>query len=156
MPLVGGIEGLLPDLQRYVNSFMRAENPEATPQTLIESRMTPASEVLRNRMVSCGTVATLLAAILRAKGIPVKLIHGAYRSSTHAWLEIWDCHCQSWLPYDPMEAASGGRWFGPGHVKLAACRDWTEIRGLLVAEQRRYTAGSPLSYADRSTVATYS
>lgn len=129
----------LASIHDFVNAFIRNGDLAIAPSTLLESRMTPASRVLRKHMVSCGTVTTLSAALLRSQGHAVKLVHGTYRGSDHAWLEVWDTKWHRWLPFDHMESDRPGDALKPGHRKLAECADWSEIRALLVEAQKRYT-----------------
>lgn len=132
------IEDVLCSLNGIAQQFMAREDPVAAPKTLLESRMTPASQVLQRGMVSCGAVATLCAALLRSSGRPVKLVHGVYRDSDHAWLEVWDDSGRKWLSFDPMESTVPVGKLAAGHVKLAECADWSEIYGILLEAQKKY------------------
>ena len=118
-------------VQNFLDDFNRKAIREAS--SLLESRFTPASEVLHTKMVSCGATTTLGAALLRQAGHRVRLVHGTYRKNTHAWLQVWNRHVGQWADHDFMEASEQSR------RPLAVCADWLELRDLLVAEARRYS-----------------
>jgi transglutaminase-like putative cysteine protease len=129
---------LLHAIKLYVDCFVQDEDPAAAPVTILQSRLTPATAVLRRRVVSCGSVTTLAASLLRCLGLPVKLVHGTYRGNDHAWLECWDQTHHKWLPVDLMEMNDPRLGLAPGHRKLMECADWLEIESVLVEAQRRY------------------
>jgi transglutaminase-like putative cysteine protease len=133
----------LANLHRFINSFIREDRPTRKPATILESTMTPATEVLQTHMVSCGAVSTLGASLLRCQGQAVKLVHGMYRGMDHAWLELWNASWQQWLPFDLMENNNPRDGLKPGHQKLAECADWPEIRSILAEAQKKYS--SPLT-----------
>jgi transglutaminase-like putative cysteine protease len=61
-------------------------------------------QVLKNRKGVCNEISTLTAAILRARGFPVRYVTGIANSSEywapHAWLEVYVPY-QGWISVDP-------------------------------------------------------
>ncbi len=114
--------------------------PLKTAKDLIESRTTKASELVYEPMASCGALATLGTALLRAMGHKVKLVHGKHpKSHHHAWISIYDEASKSWQEFDFT-----GYGFGPAgditpqHSKQLECEDWSEIMSFLLEEHKAY------------------
>ena len=55
----------------------------------------------------CFDMASLLAAMLRAVGIPAKIVVGTADGESHAWVHAWDG--RHWLRCDPALAREQGR-----------------------------------------------
>jgi hypothetical protein len=132
-------ESLITAIQTRVDLFIDDDStPIQTPATLVLSRMTPASKVFNNHVVSCGAIATLVASVLRSYGRPVKLIHGTYRDCDHAWLALGDDVSREWILYDPMAGRSGST-FEQDYQTVAKCADWSEILPILIAADAKYS-----------------
>jgi transglutaminase-like putative cysteine protease len=89
-------------------------------QKNMSSNLATASEVVRSREGDCSEHAVLLAAVLRARGIPARAAVGLvywerYESfAGHIWTEAWlNGH---WVPLDATLAQMG---VGAAHIKLA-------------------------------------
>ena len=87
-----------------------------------------AIEVLNNRKGVCDEFAILEAAILRARGFPVRYISGiantTYSWESHAWLEVYIPH-QGWIPVDPTYAEVG--FVDASHIVIAKAKDPSDI-----------------------------
>lgn len=90
-----------------------------------------ASEVARSREGDCTECAVLLAAMLRAKGIPSRCVSGlvysadAFVGVEHAF--VYHMWTQAWIPNDQAAPEAGGRWvdldsamlgYSAGHIAL--------------------------------------
>ena len=77
-----------------------------------------AREILRTKEGVCRDYATLAATLMRAAGIPTKLVTGAVYSSDgfyyHAWVETWVG--DRWIAFDPT---LGGGLADATHIKFA-------------------------------------
>ena len=104
--------------------------------------MTPATEVLHRNLVSCGTITTLAAYMLRCNGLAVKLIHGKYEKDDHAWLHLWDDSKGRWIAFDFMDSRDPEDGLSPEHQPLAECADWRELVNILDEASRKYSAVS--------------
>ena len=67
-----------------------------------QSRFISVVDILEKRQNSCGSLATVVASVLRTLKIPTKLIHGFYKKNNpnmrHAWNEVYlEDH---WVPFD--------------------------------------------------------
>lgn len=107
--------------------------PYRTAKSLIESRSTPASQLVEAPIASCGSQATLGAALLRAMGFAVKLVHGTHPQSTqHAWIEIYDQATSKWIGVD-FTGYGQGKYgqLTKDHQKEIICTDWYDIKETL-------------------------
>src|SRR5688572_28265691 len=97
-------------ISRHVYSIMR---PNASIGVLRDAR-----EILRTKEGVCRDYATLAATLMRAAGIPTKLVTGAVYSNDgfyyHAWVETWDG--DRWIAHDPT---LGGGLADATHIKFA-------------------------------------
>jgi len=94
------------------------------------SRFTPAKDILKKRLRTCGTMALLTAAGLRSLGIPVKLIHGYFKDPKekfrHAWNEVYFPDAKKFLPLDITRLNYA---ITDQHIKIKECVDWEELEG---------------------------
>lgn len=94
-----------------------------------ESRFLTAKEILKRRIVSCGSGTTIFAAVLRKRGIPTKLVHGKIRGSKndnrHAWLKIYNPLNKKWLVVD---IARQNFSLHPKTYSLRQYQDWSELK----------------------------
>jgi transglutaminase-like putative cysteine protease len=97
-------------LSAYVFKIMR---PNASIGVLRDAR-----EILRTKEGVCRDYATLAATLMRAAGIPTKLVTGAVYSGDgfyyHAWVENWVG--DRWIAFDPT---LGGGLADATHIKFA-------------------------------------
>jgi transglutaminase/protease-like cytokinesis protein 3 len=93
------------------------------------SRFITAGDVLEKRQNSCGSMATVVASVLRTLKVPTKLIHGLYIKNNplmrHAWNEV-SLKDGEWTPVDITRANAD---FKPDefHVKKFEALDWEEF-----------------------------
>jgi transglutaminase/protease-like cytokinesis protein 3 len=82
-------------ISKYVHKIMR---PKATVGMLRD-----AKEILRTKEGVCRDYATLAVTLMRAAGIPTKVVTGAVYAEGafyyHAWVEVWNG--KSWISLDP-------------------------------------------------------
>lgn len=93
-----------------------------------KSRFISARAILRKRQATCGSVATVAAAVLRRYGVPTKLIHGYFKKEDpdmrHAWLEVYIKAENKFVPIDvTRKDFKVGRY----HVRRSAWVDWAEM-----------------------------
>jgi transglutaminase-like putative cysteine protease len=103
-----------------------------------------ALEFLHSRQGTCGERAHLLAAFLRAKGIPSKFVHGCLlpwkpdeHTWAHAWVEVYLAG-EGWLPLDPRKSNEPQRkdyLTAENYVKLFEGADFSAI-GILMPDLR--------------------
>jgi hypothetical protein len=85
----------------------------------LSSNLATASEVVRSREGDCTEHAVLLTALLRARGVPARVVVGLVYGEElqafigHAWTEAW--LGGRWVPLDATLALGG---IGCGHIKL--------------------------------------
>lgn len=96
------------------------------PTTIMQSRFAPASEVVDTGMLSCGSLATLSAALLRHRGYEVALVHGRFRDNPHAWIRV-RIPGKRWRPFDPSDPYSRHPE-GRNYDTKLVCADWAEIK----------------------------
>jgi hypothetical protein len=96
-------------LARYVKEIM---TPKASVGMLRDAR-----EIWRTKEGVCRDYATLAATLMRAAGIPTKLVTGAVYADGafyyHAWIEVWDG--RTWMALDPT---LNGGLADPTHIKF--------------------------------------
>ena len=74
------------------------------PQSILESRFTPADEAFEKGMWSCGALVNMATLMLRHVGLQVKLIYGeSIDSVDHSWISLCDPKTNVWTEYDLME-----------------------------------------------------
>lgn len=106
----GNAEKAALKISKYVHGIMR---PKATVGMLRDAR-----EILRTKEGVCRDYATLAATLMRAAGIPTKVVTGAVYADGafyyHAWVEAWNG--KQWLSLDPT--ITGG-YSDATHIKFA-------------------------------------
>ena len=114
---------------RQVSSEQRAQ-----PKSMLESRFTSAQDAFEKGMMSCGSVASISAEMLRHLGLEVKLIHGETDQSVdHAWISVLNPETGVWEEYDLMQKDGA---ITPQHIKKAEAGSWEEIRGQIEEDNR--------------------
>lgn len=141
--LVSGVRNdLIPYALRqvhwWVNSgFVELAPVQRVPKSILISRLTPASKVVETNLVSCGSLATLGASILRQLGFAVALVHGVYHGGPHAWIAVWDG--ERWTTIDFSDRPLIGRPDLPDHIVIRVCADWQDMIEDLKALDRGYS-----------------
>jgi len=95
-----------------------------------ESRFLTVKEILRRKIISCGSKVSIFAAVLRKKGIPVKLVHGRLHGSKktdnrHAWLKIYNPLNRKWIIVDVTQKNFS---LHPKAYQLKDYQDWGELK----------------------------
>jgi hypothetical protein len=74
------------------------------PNSLEESRFTPLQETIEKKIVSCGAMSKVMAAVLRKFNIPTKLVDGQLKDphgeGSHAWLSVYQPKEKVWVEKD--------------------------------------------------------
>jgi len=98
-------------VRKFVYKTMRPDMSKAD--------LRDASDLLKTRKGMCGNFAVLTTTILRAAGIPTRIVAGVFGWTGtfyyRAWCESWDGH--TWLGVDSTVEDDQ---FSAGHLKLAA------------------------------------
>jgi transglutaminase-like putative cysteine protease len=118
----------------YIKKNLRIIDAEFDPlkynitktNNLKDSRYINVREILRIRQDSCGSLATVVASVLRTLGISCKLIHGRYfrdnGSIFHAWNEV---HIDgNWIPFD---IRGKKRFIDERYRKISEMVDWEDL-----------------------------
>ena len=91
-----------------------------------KSRFISVKNVLKKRQRSCGSMATVVASVMRNLGYPTKLINGFYVKEKddmrHAWNEIYIEG--GWFPFDVTRKNFK---IGKYHVKKDEWVDWEDL-----------------------------
>jgi len=95
-----------------------------------ESRFLTAKEIIKKKIISCGSKVTIFAAVLRKKGIPIKLVHGRLSGSKrtdnrHAWLKIYNPLNRKWIAVDITQKDFSLR---PKAYQVKGYQDWSELK----------------------------
>lgn len=97
-----------------------------TTRQFQQSRFVSAQEVFKKRLATCGTLSSIAACVLRALGVPTKLIHGYLDKKTddhrHAWNEA--IIRGKWLSFDITRPDFK---VGERHIKESEWTDWSEM-----------------------------
>ncbi|MEK7202725.1 MAG: transglutaminase domain-containing protein, partial [Patescibacteria group bacterium] len=91
-----------------------------------ESRFISVAEILKIRQASCGSMATVVAAVLRQMQIPVKLIHGNFsetkKSCRHAWNEVYING-----KFIPFDITRKNLKITKKHIRISEWADWADL-----------------------------
>jgi len=94
-----------------------------------ESTVEDSLTVLSERRGVCDEFAVLTAALLRARGFPVKYVTGVANTTedwgNHAWLEVY-IPTQGWIPVDPTYGEVG--FVDSSHIILAKVKDPDDVK----------------------------
>ncbi len=120
----------------HIRTWAKTLSTNVQPQTILESRFSPASEAYARGMVSCGTISNISAEMLRHLQFRVKLIDGRIpQSPDHAWISVYDSGTEQWQQYDL--AQKDGKVTSK-HIVEFECDNWTDIREHLEARHQYY------------------
>lgn len=79
--------------------------------TISEPAKKDALWVLSSKQGACSELSILLTSLLRAKGIPSRIVNGVVLSgkewTPHSWVEVYFPENNKWLPFDPTFAQLG-------------------------------------------------
>jgi len=121
-----GRSGVMAVLDVIKQEFNPAEHMVSTTNNFAASRFTTVPAIMAKRQRSCGSLASVVAAVLRNLGIPTKLIDGKFVKRDprmrHAWVEVY--LDQVWVPFDIMQKEYA---LTPYHVKRGEYLDWEEL-----------------------------
>jgi transglutaminase-like putative cysteine protease len=110
----------LGDVTSWVNGYV-------TYNLAYAGKIVPSTEVLREKQGVCDEYANLAAAILRAKGIPIRFVVGLVfngeREEYHAWLQAY-LPGQGWLDLDPTYNEAGT--VDGSHILLGVFQDHSQ------------------------------
>ena len=122
----------LEDFLRKINLVLRENVGEKKKKakSFEESRFLTAREILKRKIVSCGSTTTIFAAVLRKQRIPTKLVHGKIREAKradtrHAWLKIYNPLNKKWIVIDPMRQDFS---LCPRAYPVRQYQDWSELK----------------------------
>ncbi|MBU1202981.1 transglutaminase-like domain-containing protein [Patescibacteria group bacterium] len=95
---------------------------------LAKSRFISAKDLYSKRQYSCGSLATLVASILRTLGVPNKLIDGKYIKDNpnmrHAWNEVYLLDQGKFVAFDITKP---GFSLSKYHIKEGEYIDWEDL-----------------------------
>lgn len=113
---------------RMVLQYFTQEKYVTTTHNLALSRFLPIARILRMRLRTCGSIAAVAAAVLRALGYPTKLVDGKLHRDgkwrSHAWLEVYLPDRKRFTAFDPF---SKEYRITRQHKRRASYRDWAEV-----------------------------
>ena len=102
------------------------------PKSIMESRFTPPWDAFVSGMVSCGTMASIAASILRNFGFKVMLIHGECAGSVdHAWISV--LIDSEWFEFDLTRPYLD---VPETHLKKATVNSWREIEDQIISDHK--------------------
>lgn len=120
----------------YLVDHAHQNTKKYKPESILESRFTPAKEAFDKGMLSCGAITNILASMLRHVGYKAKLIHGEIpKSVDHAWLAVYNSNNKKWEEFD---LTSKGGNITSKHRKKLECQNWNEIRGQIEEDHKNY------------------
>jgi len=120
--------------KQYIVKVLKAIREEFDPRNykvtytndFKKSRFISAANVLKKRQRSCGSLATIVASILRNLGYPTKLIDGFYIKDNskmrHAWNEVFIN--KKWLQFD---ISRKNLRIGKYHIRKKEWIDWGDL-----------------------------
>ncbi|MBU1130594.1 transglutaminase-like domain-containing protein [Patescibacteria group bacterium] len=121
--------------KRYVREILELIRGEFDPKkfkttytnNFKKSRFISVRNILKKRQRSCGSMATVVASVMRSLGYPTKLINGFYVKDKddmrHAWNEIYIKG--KWIPFDVTRKDFK---IGNYHVKKGEFVDWSDLK----------------------------
>jgi transglutaminase/protease-like cytokinesis protein 3 len=114
-------------LRLIADEFDPSKHQTTSTNDIRISRFITANDILEKRQASCGSMATVVASVLRSLKIPTKLIHGMYIKNNpnmcHAWNEV-SLRNNEWTPYDITRNDFKLDKF---HIKKFEALDWEEF-----------------------------
>lgn len=128
-PSIESIQSLLEPVERLGRS-----RRQVRPVSLSESRALTPDEILKKRIVSCGTLVTLAAHILRHAHIPCLLVHACHEDGVHALLMYWNVTGSVWQVWDQGEIYAA---VPPEYSTYITCSGWSDIVERIKADERQ-------------------
>ncbi|XKT75327.1 MAG: transglutaminase domain-containing protein [Patescibacteria group bacterium UBA2103] len=118
----------LEEVLQYIQTeiYKNAQEGKIEPKSILESRFTTPQDAFIKKMVSCGSVANIVAEVLRRSGYEVKLVHGAHiKTPTHAWISVYDPETLVWKDFDVSQENMTD--FSQ-HTKIKEVHSWEDMR----------------------------
>jgi len=116
-------------LSAIIDEFDSTKHEITSTNDIKISRFITAADVLEKRQFSCGSLATVVASVLRNLQIPTKLIHGKYirynPNMRHAWNEV-NIDGDDWKPVD-ITLSKNEFELDEFHIKIFEALDWEEF-----------------------------
>ena len=113
-------------LQAIREEFDPKVHPITTTHNFITSRFISVRDVVEQRQRSCGSLASVVAAVLRGLGIPTKLVDGRFikhnPNMRHAWNEV--LIGGQWVAFDVMQKDFR---LTAHHVRKGEYVDWQQL-----------------------------
>lgn len=132
------LKDLVAAIRKYVTEHSKSVPNPHRPNSIVESRFTPALEAFEKGTTSCGAMVNISAYMLRHLGYKVKLVHGECKESVdHAWISVYDPVAKAWEEYD---VARNSLKIEPTHMKKEVVDDWEEIRDQIIDDQATWNA----------------
>ncbi len=123
---------LVVSIGNFIREHSRTIPNRKEAKSIIESRLTSPVVAFKTGLISCGTIASISAEMLRHLGYEVRLIHGESRESVdHAWISVYDPEQDIWKEFD-LTLSDG--IIPETHKKKLEIDSFEEIRDQLVKD----------------------
>lgn len=120
------LDDLVIAIGEFIHEHARSVPDRRQPQSIIESRFTPAEEAYEKGMMSCGVITNISTEMLKHVGYEVKLVHGECEESVdHAWISVLNPEDNTWKEYD-LTRADGS--IPETHIKKSEISSWDDIK----------------------------
>lgn len=122
--------------KEYIEKVLKIIRSEFNPKkhktfftnNFSQSRFISIKDIFKKRQATCGSLATVVATLLRISGIPVKLIDGYYdkkiENKRHAWNEIYIPSLKKFVPFDITREDFR---VGKSHTRKDEWIDWGDL-----------------------------
>jgi len=112
-----------------IHNFFTTEKYYTTTANLQLSRFITATNIIKKRLRTCGSISAICTLVLRKLGIPTKLIDGKIykdgRWRTHSWIEVYIEDDKSFVSFDPF---SKDYFITKNHKKRGEYIDWSDLK----------------------------
>lgn len=120
-------ENFINNVLKIIKDEFNSEKHEITKTNIFEqSRFITTKDVLAKRQRSCGSMATVVASVLRSLNIPTKLIDGKFIKNNprmqHAWNEVLINN--EWMVFDITQKDFKLTEY---HIREGEYSDWSEL-----------------------------
>ncbi len=126
------LDDLVVAIGKFIREHADTVSNSTQPQSIIESRFTPAEEAYRKGMMGCGVMANISAEMLRHLGYEIKFIHGECEQSVdHAWISVLDPKDGTWKEYDLTRVDAS---IPKTHIKKMEVSSWEDIKDQIYSD----------------------